>query len=123
VSGPCRRGVLLAALGLLLSAAGANAAPAFTAADRKVIARNPALKSLVRSDPDLVRRTLDEIAAAKAAPGGGGRSMPSPDRERRDFLQRNPDLLPLEGASPEAINDLLKRIKAAGSGGGSPPNR
>ena len=101
----------------------ATAAPRFTAADRTIIARNPALKSLVRSDPALVRRTLDEIAAAGASPGTGGRAMPAPDAERQEFLQRNPDLLPLEGASPEAINDLLKRIKAAGSGGGSPPSR
>jgi ABC-type sugar transport system substrate-binding protein len=125
VTSPGRRSVLLGlgALGLVVAAAGALAAPAFTASEKKIIARNPALRTLLRSDPGLVRRTLDEIAAAKASPGTGGRGMPSPDGERRDFLQRNPDLLPLESASPEAVNDLLKRVKAAGSGGGPRPSR
>jgi ABC-type sugar transport system substrate-binding protein len=121
VSGIGRRAVIAGAVAFLLASVPALAAAHFTAAEKTVIARNPALKSLSRSDPALVRRTLDEIEAAKAAPGTGGRGMPTPDAERREFLQRNPDLLPLEGASPEAINDLLKRIKAAG--GGKPQTR
>lgn len=121
MSGIGRRALLLGAAAFMVDGAPAFAASGFTAAEKKVIARNPALKTLSRSDPALVRRTLDEIGAAKAAPGNGGRGLPTPDPERRDFLQRNPDLLPLEGASPEAINDLLKRIKAAG--GGKPPSR
>ncbi|MEJ1935814.1 hypothetical protein WDZ92_36940 [Nostoc sp. NIES-2111] len=121
MSGIGRRALLLGAGAVLLAGAPAFPATGFTAAEKKVIARNPALKTLSRSDPALVRRTLDEIEAAKASPGTGGRGLPTPDAERREFLQRNPDLLPLEGASPEAINDLLKRIKAAG--GGKPPAR
>lgn len=114
-----RRRTLIAA-GLALAMAGkAQAAPvSFTPAERKVIARNPALKDLVRKDPAAVRAALDAIAAAKqpGAPAGspGGRAMP--DRAHQDLLRRNPDLVPVEGASPEAINDLLQRIKAAGSG-------
>jgi hypothetical protein len=91
--------------------------PTFTAAEQTVIDRNAALATLVGSDPWLVRRVLDAIAAADTSPpadanardGRHTRVEPAPDPAR------NPDLDHLGRSSPEAAHDLFQLIKQAGA--------
>jgi hypothetical protein len=99
-----------------------DGSPAFSDADRAVIARNKLLSSIVQQEPWLVRRVLDALASngMRADPPRdtkGGLSDPD-----RPGPSDNPDLDRLQHASPEAINDLFQLLKQA-SGGKPRPAR
>jgi hypothetical protein len=94
----------------------------FTAAEQNTIERNKALKLLVETDPCIVRRALDVLAAI-AAPAAGGTT--APEQRSRGIGPRdptatpdpieNPDLNRLQMASPEAAYDLFQLLKQASS--------
>jgi hypothetical protein len=97
--------------------------PEFSAADRSVIDRNSALKQIVDSDPWLVRRFLDLLAAqarAMDAPIGRNAGSLEPAAEPPSDPEHNPDLEALWRASPEASHDLFLLIKQAVSGAKKP---
>jgi hypothetical protein len=126
-----RTGLLLLTIAILMSADpalaqmrdGSAGPPSFSVSERGIIERNAALKWLVESDPWVVRRAIDAMAAIDA-PSAGGAAQPEP-RTRgigpRDPAATidplaNPDLNRLQLASPEAAYDLFQLLKQAGSG-------
>ena len=83
--------------------------PRFSAAESQTIARNELLNAIVASDPWLVRRLLDALAAEAHAPGGG---FVAPG-QRIDPAQ-DPDLAiaPRDVLGTVEWNELIKRAKA-----------
>jgi hypothetical protein len=100
--------------------------PAFTPYDQSIIARNSLLRDAVASDPWLVRRTLDGLY--KGMPESRS-ALPTPAPSARDMSlapprldpSSNPDLVPLDRASPEAANDLFQLLKKVGAGSPTTP--
>lgn len=126
-----RKGFLLLTIAVLISADpaiaqlrdGSSGPPSFSAAERGIIERNAALKALVESDPLVVRRAIDAVAALDARSADGAAT---PEPRTRGIGPRdpsvtldpvaNPDLNRLQMASPEAAYDLFQLLKQAGSG-------
>jgi len=105
----------LALMILLTLSAGAQAdlkgaanPPTFTHEEIEIIRRNAALSAVVAEDPWLVRQFLDGLFANRRGVDSDKEKPPGPASE-------NPDLDGLERASPEALHDLIQRLKQAAS--------
>jgi hypothetical protein len=103
------------------AAAGNPGPPVFSQDDHAIIARNEALRKVVKANPRIVRQILDLIAAYRpadvraAAPAD---AAPRPGASLRESKlefdpKNNPDLEPLPGSSPEATHDLFQLLKKA----------
>jgi len=113
-------GLVLAAglFAAVMQGCGAAQAPEFTQADEAVIANNEALVRLRASNPEGLRRILDALAMARTRQllprSEAGRAATSPDGTSPPFdPARNPDLVFLQRASPEAAHDLFQLLKQA----------
>ena len=81
--------------------------PTFTQEEMEIIRRNVALAAVVAEDPWLVRQFLDGLIASRK--DGAARQKQKPSGAATE----NPDLEGLERASPEALHDLIQRLKQA----------
>lgn len=81
-----------------------------------VLSENPDLEALEKTWPWLVRSTLAEAARSGEVPKGGGPSLDGLDDASISLLQRNPALMQVYQASPDAAAELLALIKAAAGG-------
>lgn len=94
---------------------GFPAAPApLTAAQAAVVEANPDLKGLSDSAPWLLRSVLAKIETPTAPNGTSKSGLDDLNSTDLEILERNPALLQVWNASPEAAAELLALIKAAG---------
>jgi hypothetical protein len=116
--------VPIVAMQLPATGASDHRAPLFTPHDRMIIERNELLRESVNSNPRIVRRIVDLIAAqssyvsAKSTANGQGEEERLAAASRRGDTPvldpaRNPDLEHLSGSSPEATHDLFQLLKKA----------
>lgn len=94
---------------------GFPAAPApLTTVQAAVVEANPDLKSLSESAPWLLRSVLTKIETPTAPNGTSKSGLEDLGSTDLEILARNPALLQVWTASPEAAAELLALIKAAG---------
>jgi hypothetical protein len=89
--------------------------PPLTAVEREMLASNPDLEGLAESAPWMVRRALSILAVAPKDAQISGWTDPLNAADAR-IVGRNPALVTIQQASPEAAAELLALIRAAGTG-------
>jgi hypothetical protein len=97
-----------------------SAPPALTAAQQQLVSQNPGLADLEKRNPWLLRSVLHALNRSPRDAYGGTYDFDGLGSHEIGVLNRNPALLQIWSASPEAAADLLALIKAASSSGGKP---
>jgi hypothetical protein len=98
-------------------------AQTLTADQMAILDKNPDLEALEGDNPDIVRAVLGKLTALRAERSGADETISrgSLDTLTVDDVQllgRNPALLEIWRAAPEAAVDLLALIRAAAGKGG-----
>jgi hypothetical protein len=90
--------------------------PALDSGQQAVVANNPDLATLGETSPWTLRTVLARIAESPRIKGSPSADLAPLNSADAAFMDRNPALLNVYQASPEAAADLLALIKAAGGG-------
>lgn len=95
--------------------------PPLDAAELHILEENPDLAPLAEAAPWALRRALTSLAGASRDMGGAIGVPEGISGEDVQLFGRNPALVVIHQASPEAAAELLALIRAAGSGGRKSP--